>query len=210
MAERKLGRKTSPGFGDPHESVRLRPPSPSRGTSMRPEGRSLPPRVEPPLAARIDGGGHGGGPGGAGGSARPRVPRILEVEIVQEHGRTPRPDPLRRSFEVWTQNTVYVLDSRLRCIEILSPGSTEPKTDHPFLGSRLVGGQVQRDGSIEMSYPFPRPGSFAVFEMRKGTRRQFSRTSAVERVVVRERIVTLIGPSEPTWPDIAHDPFDDD
>jgi hypothetical protein len=138
------------------------------------------------------------------------MPRILEVEITQERGRTPRPDPLRRSFEVWTQNTVYVLDARMRCIEVLTPGSTEPKAEHPFLGSRLVGGQIQHEGSIEMSYPFPRPGSFAVFEMRKGTRRQFSRTSAVERVVVRERIVTLIGPSEPTWPDIVRDQPDDD
>ena len=204
MAERKLGRKTSPGFGDPHESVRLKPPQ--RGASLRPgpdahalAGRSLPPpRLDAPAAARAD-------------SGRPtRVPRLLEVEITQERGRTPRPDPLRRSFEVWTQNTVYVLDSRMRCIEVLSPGSTEPKSDHPFLGSRLVGGQVQHEGSIEMSYPFPRPGSFAVFEMRKGTRRQFSRTSAVERVVVRERIVTLIGPTEPTWPDIVRDQPDDD
>jgi hypothetical protein len=204
MAERKLGRKTSPGFGDPHESVRLRPPQ--RGASLRPgpdvhaqAGRSLPPpRLDAPPAPRAD-------------SGRPtRVPRLLEVEITQERGRTPRPDPLRRSFEVWTQNTVYVLDSRMRCVEVLSPGSTEPKSDHPFLGSRLVGGQVQHEGSIEMSYPFPRPGAFAVFEMRKGTRRQFSRTSAVERVVVRERIVTLIGPTEPTWPDIVRDQPDDD
>ena len=202
MAERKLGRKTAPGFGDPHESVRLRPPSPPRGASLRPEARSLPPpRLDAPPAPRVE----------AGGSARPaRAPRILEVEITQERGRTPRPDPLRRSFEVWTQNTVYVLDSRMRCIEVLTPGSTEPKSEHPFLGARLVGGQVQHEGSIEMSYPFPRPGSFAVFEMRKGTRRQFSRTSAVERVVVRERIVTLIGPTEPTWPDIVRDQLDDD
>lgn len=206
MAERKLGRKTSPGFGDPHESVRFKPPS--RGASMRPgpeglgaTGRSLPPpKLDPPAAPRVE-----------GGSGRPgRMARIVEVEITQERGRTPRPDPLRRSFEVWTQNTVYVLDSRMRCIEVLAPGSTEPKSEHPFLGSRLVGGQVQHEGSIEMSYPFPRPGSFAVFEMRKGTRRQFSRTSAVERVVVRERIITLLGPTEPTWPDIVRDQLDDD
>jgi len=185
MAERKLGRKTATGFGDPQESVRLKQPALPRGASMRPEARSLPPpRHEQPAAPRVE-----------GGSGRPtRVPRIIEVEVTQERGRTPRPDPLRRSFEVWTQNTVYVLDSRMRCIEVLSPGSTEAKSEHPFLGSRLVGGQLQHEGSIEMSYPFPRPGSFAVFEMRKGTRRQFSRTSAVERVVVRERIITLIGP----------------
>jgi hypothetical protein len=200
MVERKLGRKTAPGFGDPHESVRLRPPPAPRGASVR-----------PPETAQA--------PGGSGraslspprfGSGRPsRVPKVIEVEIVQERGRTPRADPLRRSFEVWTQNTVYVLDSRMRCVEVLAPGSTEPKPDHPFVGSRLVGGQIQHEGSIEMSYPFPRPGAFAVFESRKGQRRQFSRTSCVERVVVRERIVTLLGPSEPTWPDIAHEQDDD-
>lgn len=202
MAERKLGRKTATGFGDPQESVRLKPSLPARGPSIPPrEARSLaPPRLEAQPAPRVE-----------GGSGRPtRAPRILEVEITQERGRTPRPDPLRRSFEVWTQNTVYVLDSRMRCVEVLAPGAAEPKAEHPFLGSRLVGGQVQHEGSIEMSYPFPRPGSFAVFEMRKGTRRQFSRTSAVERIVVRERIVTLIGPTEPTWPDIVRDAPDDD
>lgn len=136
-------------------------------------------------------------------SVRPRMPRIVEVEVVQERGRAPRPDPVKRSFEVWTQNTVYVLDSRMRCIEVVAPGSAEPKRNHPFLGARLVGGQLQHEGSIEMSYPFPRPGSFAVFELRKNNRSQFSRTSAVERVVIRERIVTLIGPDEPTWPDLV-------
>jgi hypothetical protein len=200
MVERKLGRKTAPGFGDPHESVRLRPPAAPRAASVKP----------PELGQTHGGSGRASLSPPRFGSGRPsRMPKILEVEIVQERGRTPRADPLRRSFEIWTQNTVYVLDSRMRCVEVLAPGATEPKPDHPFLGSRLVGGQLQHDGSIEMSYPFPRPGAFAVFESRKGQRRQFSRTSCVERVVVRERIVTLLGPTEPTWPDLAHEQDDD-
>jgi hypothetical protein len=191
MAERKLGSKTSPGFGNPEGAVRASDAEAARAEELAPPPaprRSIAPRE------RVR----------AEGSGRPaRAQRLLEVEIVQERGRTPRPDPLKRSFEVWTQNTVYVLDARLRCIEVFLPGSHEPKTDHPFFGARLVGGQLQLEGSVELSYPFPRPGSFAVFESRRGNRRQFSRTSTVERVVVRQRIVTLIGPSEPTWDDVA-------
>jgi len=209
MAERKLGSKTSPGFGNPADPVRVTPsPDQPRAAQPPPASRAEPVASRPePAAARPS--------SVAPRSERPRlqgaqtaarqtrVPRLLEVEIVQERGRTPRPDPLRRAFEIWTQNTVYVLDTRMRCVEVFQPGSHEPKTDHPFVGAHLVGGQLQLDGSIEMSYPFPRPGTFAVFESRKGNRRQFSRTSTVERVVVRERIVTLIGPSEPTWDDVA-------
>jgi hypothetical protein len=57
-----------------------------------------------------------------------------------------------------------------------------------------------------MSYPLPRPGSFAVFESTKANRRQFSRTSSVERVVLRLRIVTITdGTSVPSWSDLVDD-----
>jgi hypothetical protein len=59
---------------------------------------------------------------------------------------------------------------------------------------------------MEMSHPLPRTGAFAVFELRKGNRRHFTRTSAVERVVLRMRIVTIAdGADVPSWEDLVED-----
>jgi hypothetical protein len=92
MAERTLGSKTSPGFGNPEGAVRASDAEAARAEELAPPPaprRSIAPRE------RVR----------AEGSGRPaRAQRLLEVEIVQERGRTPRPDPLKRSFEVWTQN----------------------------------------------------------------------------------------------------------
>jgi hypothetical protein len=57
---------------------------------------------------------------------------------------------------------------------------------------------------LEMSHPFPRPGALAVFEARKGKRRQFPRTSPVERVVVRVHIATITDPDYvASWDDVS-------
>jgi hypothetical protein len=91
----------------------------------------------------------------------------------------------------------------MRCVEVRKPGTGEVIPEHPFLGSRLVGGQAQHEESVEMSYPLPRPGAMAVFEGRKGKRRRFSRTSEVTRVVLRLRIVQVTDPTAtPTWENI--------
>ena len=129
-----------------------------------------------------------------------RQPDPVEIEVIHEQSRAPRPEPLKRCYEIWTQNTVYAVDAKMICVEVRAPSTGEVKEDHPFLGARLVGGQVQDDDSIEMSYPLPRPGSFAVFESVKNNRRSFSRTSSVERVVLRMRIVTMIDAAQgPDW-----------
>jgi hypothetical protein len=129
---------------------------------------------------------------------------MVEVEVSHERGSAPRVDGMRRTYEVWTNNHVYTLDARLICVEVRKTGTTSLVEDHPFLGTRLVGGQVQDDTSVEMSYPLPRPGSVAVFEARRNNRRQFSRTSTVTRVVLRLRIVTVTDPTAvPTWEQVS-------
>ena len=78
-------------------------------------------------------------------------------------------------------------------------------SEHPFLGLRLVGGQHREGESIELSSPFPRPGTEAVFEqVGMGRGGSFSRTSAVTRVVLRLHIVT-VSPNYvvPTWAEIT-------
>ena len=57
---------------------------------------------------------------------------------------------------------------------------------------------------MEMSHPLPRPGAFAVFELKKKNRRHFVRTSPVDRVVLRLRIVTIAdGADVPSWEDVV-------
>lgn len=181
MASNRIGRKTAPGFADPNAPMAL----PQEHGAARP-------REEP--AARPSGGGE-----------RARTP-MVEVEVSVERGSAPRTDTLRRVYEVWTNNHVYTLDSRLQCLEVRTTGTNQVVADHPFLATRLVGGQLQTEGSVEMSYPLPRPGSFAVFEARKGNRRQFSRTSAVTRVVLRLRVVSVTDAAQvPSWEDVSSD-----
>lgn len=128
---------------------------------------------------------------------------IVDFEIVRERGRLPRQDAPQSCYEIWTQNTVYLIDARMRCVLVRDIATNEAKADHPFLGARLVGGQTQEPG-LEMSYPLPRPGACAVFDMRKNNRRQFTRTSVVERVVMRLRFVTITDGSEvPSWDDLV-------
>lgn len=131
---------------------------------------------------------------------------LVEVDVSYERGVSPTAEPLRIAVEVWTQNNVYALDARMRCVAVRSQESKSLVDDHPFLGTRLVGGQIKGEGSVEMSYPLPRPGSFAVFEGRRGKKRRFSRTSVVEKVVLRLRVVTVTGPdAAPSWEDLVHD-----
>jgi hypothetical protein len=138
--------------------------------------------------------------------ARSKQTPMVEVEVSHERGSAPRAEPVRQVFEIWTHNHVYALDSRLHCREVRATAGGKAVADHPFLGSRLVGGQLQSEQAVEMSYPLPRPGAFAVFEARKGNRRLFSRTSAVVRVVLRLRVVTVTDPTAiPTWEQVAGD-----
>jgi hypothetical protein len=194
MKDEKFGRKTSPGFGDPRAVVR------QQEVSMRTPVRvgPLTPSVIPPSGgARVT---------SAPNSNRPRAGRgkpMVEIEVIRERTRTPRPQPFQGCYEIWTQNHVYALDSRMRCVEVRTPQANEIRAEHPFLGARLVGGQAQ-DDAMEMSHPLPRPGAFAVFELKKKNRRHFVRTSPVDRVVLRMRIVTIAdGADVPSWDDVV-------
>ena len=160
-------------------------------------GGALQPSTHPPAAGRVT--------GAPPASTRPRAARgrpMVEVEVIRERTRTPRPQPFPGCFEIWTQNTVYGLDSRMVCVEVRKTSTGAPIADHQFLGCRLVGGTLQGEQMVEMSYPLPRPGAFAVFESKKGNKRKFSRTSRVDRVVLKMRVVTITGAEEVNWDDL--------
>jgi hypothetical protein len=129
---------------------------------------------------------------------------LIEVTVLHEHSSTPSARRLIDAVEVVTANHVYVLDSALRCVQMRKPNGGEVAPDPRFVGARLVGGQVNTVESIEISYPFPRPGSLAVFEVIKGGAKHFHTTSAVARVVMRLSIVTVPRSRViPTWEEIS-------
>lgn len=180
--QRFVGSKTAPGYGAPDE-----PGVVERGRPAEAVRFAAPPR-HPAL--------HTAPP--------PEHVRIIEVEVVHETGTAPSQEVFDRSVEVWTQNHVYLLDPQMVCTEVRSIATGKSAVGHELLGTRLVGGQLDGQPSIQLSYPFPAPGSTAVFQANKNGRKQYSRTSAVSRVVLRMHLLT-VNASEviPTWKEIT-------
>lgn len=137
-----------------------------------------------------------------------RTPRrgqpAVDIDLIHERRTAPLPDHEWTFVEIWTRNTIYALDSRLVCIAVVDQNTRRSHPDHALIGARLVGGQ-QRDGdTMELSHPFPRPGSEAVFEQSKGRQVRFSQTSSVTRVVLRLRVLTVASDNLlPTWEEIT-------
>jgi hypothetical protein len=129
---------------------------------------------------------------------------LVEIEVVHEFGPAPASDTKFRTVEVWTRNRVYSLGSMMECTEVRDQETRKAVLDHPFLGARLLGGQHRAGDTMEMSHPFPRPGTEAVFEKRDQATVRFFRTSTVTRVVLRLHILTVTATSVvPTWAEIT-------
>lgn len=128
---------------------------------------------------------------------------LVEIEVIHQHGPAPRAERPYRTLEVYTQNRVYTMDPWMTCVGVRDRAGDE-HVEHAFLGCRLVGGQHREGERIELSYPFPRPGTEAVFEQPEGKAGTFARTSTVTRVVLRLHVVTVAPRSvAPTWSEIT-------
>jgi hypothetical protein len=131
----------------------------------------------------------------------------IEVELVQETRTAPFHDATWRMLEIWTQNSLYAIDPQMRCFDVIDRSSLRPVNDHALLGARLVGGQLQTAGGIELAHPFPLPGMEAVFErILRGGAASFSYSSAVQRVVLRQRRVRVEGATTSLWGEIQASP----
>ncbi len=140
--------------------------------------------------------------------AMPPLKRVntpaVDIDLVYEKRSAPLPDAPWTFLEIWTRNTIYALDARLHCVDVIDQASKRSLLDHPLRGARLVGGQVREGDAMELSHPFPRPGSEAVFEQAQGRHVRFSQTSSVTRVVMRLRVLTVT-PDQllPTWEEVT-------
>lgn len=130
------------------------------------------------------------------------LPPFIEVEYVYQKATSAMEELPWRAFEVWTTNNRYSCDWNMVCVEVVDKKTMLKNVDNVVLGCRLAGGQSAEDGEVELSYPFPRPGTEAVFEHPK--RRGYITTSCVIRMVLRLRIVT-VGKSTPdaVWDDLT-------
>jgi hypothetical protein len=131
-------------------------------------------------------------------------PPAVDIDLVYERRSAPLPDQPWIFVEIWTRNTIYQLDSGMICVDVIAQGTRKSIADHQLRGARLVGGQSRDGDAMELSHPFPRPGSEAVFEQASGRHVRFSQTSTVTRVVMRLRVLT-VEPEQmlPTWEDIS-------
>jgi hypothetical protein len=142
-------------------------------------------------------------PAAISGSKRSSTPAV-DIDLVYEKRSAPLPDSPWTFLEIWTRNTIYALDARLTCVDVIDQGSKRSLNDHPLRNARLVGGQMREGEAMELSHPFPRPGSEAVFEQAQGRHVRFSQTSTVTRVVMRLRVLTVT-PDQllPTWEEVT-------
>ena len=111
-------------------------------------------------------------PGTVSRSIHAQTP-LVEIEVVHQHGPAPRMNQPPHTVEVWTQNRIYTCDAQLNCVAVSDRVSGQADPAHPFLGHRLVGGQHREGETFEISHPFPRPGTEAVFEHPEGFARKF-------------------------------------
>jgi hypothetical protein len=97
-------------------------------------------------------------------------------------------DDLDPFVEVWTRNTVYVLDRALRCVALVDR-TTHERVEAPPVGASLACGAAPdgRVGATTTSWPLPSAGSVALFVDLKRPAHVVAKTSRVERVVIHVR-----------------------
>lgn len=128
---------------------------------------------------------------------------IVDIEVVYRHGTAADPNGPLRTLEVVTLHSTYVMDPQLVCVEVRDRKTGALDAKSTMLGMRLVGGQSRKGDAIELSYPFPRPGTEAVFETTSGKENRLDRTSTVVNVKLRLFVVS-VSPQvvAPTWAEI--------
>ena len=200
MTETKHRNATRRGFATPEIDTNavtgeLAPPAATAPTPAAAPAGVAPAAAEPARKAAIV------GPSMADLHANTPV---VEIEVIHQHGPAPNTDRPFQTLEVWTQNTIYVMDPTMQCVDVRERATHTPIANHKFVGRRLVGGQTRQGETIQLSYPYPRPGTEAVFEDPRHKHGGFAQTSTVTRVVLRLHMITVTPQAlTPTWAEIT-------
>ena len=134
---------------------------------------------------------------------KPR-PAGIEITLVHERGTSYAGNLPWCAIEIWTRNRVYLVDSAMICIGVVNRAAGKPESAHPILGAKLTGGQRRSEGSMQISHPYPVPGTEAVFKYMDKKRGTYGQTSRVERMVLRVRVTTVsFNQAEPAWEQIT-------
>ena len=201
MTETKHRNATRRGFATPEIDTN------AITSDLAPVGAATPAAPGAPAATAKEA---GGGPSSKAAVVGPSMADmhantpVVEIEVIHQHGPAPNTDRPFQTLEVWTQNTIYVMDPTMTCVDVRERATHTPVAGHKFVGRRLVGGQTRQGETIQLSYPYPRPGTEAVFEDPRQKHGGFAQTSTVTRVVLRLHMITVTPQAlTPTWSEIT-------
>lgn len=131
-------------------------------------------------------------------------PPFVEVELVYEPGRPGISGKGWCALQLWTKNHIYDVDWSMQCFAVADRATGTPIEGHRLIGAHLTGGQLQEGERLELTYPLPKPGVSAVFEMRGEKSSEYTTTSAVRRVILRLRVLSVSQDSaNPQWKELS-------
>jgi hypothetical protein len=127
---------------------------------------------------------------------------MIEVECVDQSALSMQQSDSWPFFEIWTRNRVYHVDAALVCVAVVTRATGGVEKAHPLRGARLTGGERRHKDAphLELYFPLPAPGCEAVFRSDDGSHRyRVTKTSVIERVVLRLRRVRIAGAEGHPW-----------
>lgn len=140
--------------------------------------------------------------------AFPDTPEAHPLEIVFDrdthdpHSGTAPSSTQGAMLEIWTLNRLYLVDSNMLCTAVIDRRTGTRDGKHANLGARLAGGQRRYGKTLHVARPFPVPGTEAVFE-RPDKRQAAGVTSKVERVVLHQRVTSIVLDDKNAWDDVT-------
>lgn len=131
-------------------------------------------------------------------------PPTVEVEMCYEPASEARVSGRGWcALRLYTANRTYDIDWSMRCIKVTDRHTDVEVPNHQLLEAVLTGGQLREGERLEISYPLPRPGVAAVFEI-PGEKPEYITTSEVKRVVLRMRVVGVTEKTaQPQWTELS-------
>jgi hypothetical protein len=110
------------------------------------------------------------------------------------------------TLEIWTANSIYLVDATLACYEVIDRVSQTSDRKHKFVGTRLLGGQRKYGKTLHTTKPFPMAGTEAVFTKpsHSGQPGPIRLTSRVERIVLHVRVTTFVLDRDDAFDDVTN------